>query len=64
MKSKRFNKKLSLNKATISNLTNIQLNVARGGTTSPPTCEVTCAESCECTKLIILCNTRTLFCGC
>ena len=50
MKTKKFDKKMSLNKETISNLTQEQLNSARGGT--------------DYTKLIIQCNTRTLLCSC
>lgn len=50
MRAKKFDRKLSLNKETISNLTNDQLNSARGGT--------------DYTKLIMQCNTRTLLCSC
>ena len=50
MKTKKFDRKMSLNKETISNLTQEQLNSARGGT--------------DYTKLIIQCNTRTLLCSC
>lgn len=58
MKSKRFNKKLLLNKKTISNLSHDQLDDVRGGTA------VTCVwVSCDCTKFIPLCRSETFVCG-
>ena len=50
MKTKKFDKKLALSKVTISNLTQDQLNEARGGT--------------DYTRLIMQCNTKTLLCTC
>lgn len=50
MKAKKLEKKLTLNKETISDLTHDQLNSVRGGT--------------QFTKIIIICNTRTIFCTC
>ncbi len=50
MKSKKFNKKLSLKKNTVSNLSGITLSYVKGGDVAPPTavthCEVSCLSRC------------------
>lgn len=58
MKAKKFDKKLSLNKETVSNLTDDQLDSVRGGT------DATCVyQTCDCTKFIPLCRSVTFVCG-
>ena len=53
MKSKKFNKKLFLNKETISNINNDEMNVLRGGELTdipciPPPPTRTCPSWCTC----------------
>ena len=56
MKTKKFNKKLSLNKTTVANLSNYELNHVRGGVftfeTVCPTCDtegIACRPTTRCT---------------
>ncbi len=48
MKTKKFNSKLSLNKKTIANLNNHELNYVRGGDTAP--------SACKCDSEIAICQ--------
>ncbi len=53
MKAKKFNKKLSLNKKTVANLNNGQMNDVLGGvhktTTTAPFCQFSCVDTCRIT---------------
>ena len=51
MKAKKLDKRLMLNKTTISNLNDAEMNKAQGGLTAVPFCPVTrcsCYIDCEC----------------
>ena len=53
MKTKNFTKKLSLNKATVSHLTNEeQIHLMGGGTTRPNTVCETCMEPTVCMSCV------------
>ena len=57
MKTKKFNRKLDLNKRTIANLDNRQMNAIAGGTI--PTYWTICGQTCEtpgCETLQTLCD--------
>lgn len=62
MKSKKFSKKLSLQKATISNLNENGMNQIKGGLVTQPltACDVTYCNTMDCTKLVIVCNSRRI----
>lgn len=50
MKSKAFNKKLSLNKKTVANLNDKEMQVIYGGDTAEPSiCITRCVSNCACT---------------
>ena len=57
MKSKKFDKKLVLNKKTVAHLNNEEMVAANGGIIlSPmPTCVWICTETCSC--LLSVCDT-------
>ena len=54
MKTKKFNKKLVLNKKTIVNLKNGQMKKVQGGKTYPP-CGSPCTEFCD-TWIFTICD--------
>lgn len=47
MKRKEFIKKLALNKKTVSNLADKDMNLVRGGETLPFPCTITLGQECE-----------------
>jgi hypothetical protein len=57
MKTKRFDKKLSLNKKTIARLNDGEMVDVNGGfvITIMPTCVVICTETCSC--ILSVCDT-------
>ncbi len=59
MKTKKLNKKLSLNKKTVSNLNHNELKLARGGVLTTDwrdTCAQTCENTCDCETNYAFCN--------
>ncbi len=68
MKSKKFNKKLSLNKNTVSNLNGFSMSKVKGGDVAPPTqvthCEVSCFSKCLETCFDFTCAVDCTLSGC
>jgi natural product precursor len=70
MKVKKFNKKLGLNKSTVANLNNSDMNAVYGGVTNEPTvCVTKCATNCcletmKLTRCINCSLTRATECFC
>jgi natural product precursor len=59
MKTKKFNKKLALNKQTISNINNDEMNVLRGGDSIDTLCPVkTCPPTRTCQTWCTICITN------
>jgi len=66
MKTKKFDKKLALNKTTVANLNNAQMNDLKGGA---PNTRITCPicdtlESCFATLCTICMSIPETFCDC
>ncbi|HLP44455.1 MAG TPA: class I lanthipeptide [Candidatus Kapabacteria bacterium] len=61
MKSKKFNKVLTLNKSTVSNLESDQMNAAKGGY-GQTRFDATCYTYCGCQTNYFHCRTDLTYC--
>jgi hypothetical protein len=60
MKKVKFNGKLSLNKETIANLNNDNLENIKGGAGPTGSCSCDCTKTCPCTNMESACKTTSV----